>query len=321
MPASYVHQCVAKDTCDALHLFEEEQLRAALLAGSEGPDPFFFSLIPVPGAPSAPKLGSLMHTKKTGDFLLALAKACQGSEITRAYCCGFFSHYAADTTFHPFVYAHSAQEDGEYSGTIHCTLEHGLETLFYRRRGHETDLPTQMAGFLLLTKENKDKIARALSAALEEVFPEHRLGLARVRRSFEDAAFFCTLLRSPSGRRYRVFGALASLIGMDKALHAHMMPSQPPKEDIANDARRVWFSPWAPDQPRSDSFGDLFAAALARAQELILSACSFMNGEIDEQALLSSTGEYSFDSALNWRDTLSARELFKKRSEEAANLR
>ena len=46
MPASYVHQCVAKDSCDALHLFEEEQLRAALLAGSEGPDPRFFSLSP-----------------------------------------------------------------------------------------------------------------------------------------------------------------------------------------------------------------------------------------------------------------------------------
>lgn len=321
MPASYVHQCVAADACDSMNLFKDEQIRAALLAGSEGPDPFFFSLIPVPGAPSAPKLGSLMHTKKTGDFLLALANACRKSEITRAYCCGFFSHYGTDTTFHPFVYAHSAKENGEYSGTIHCTLEHGLETLFYRRRGHETDLPTQMAGFLLLTKENKDEIARALSSALEEVFPEHKLGLARVRRSFDDAAFFCTLLRSPSGRRYQIFGALAALVGMKNALYAHMMPKEPPAQDIANDAHAAWFSPWAPETPRSESFSDLFASAVTRSQELIPAALAFMKGESDESALRSCAGDNSFDSGLSWKDTQPASDVFMMRREAAGNFR
>ena len=126
MPASYVHQCVARDACRSMNRFQDEQLRAALTAGSEGPDPFFFSLFALPGTPSAPKLGSMMHTRRTDDFLVALARACTGSDITRAYCCGFFTHYAADTTFHPFVYAHSLAEDGSYSSTSHCTLEHQL---------------------------------------------------------------------------------------------------------------------------------------------------------------------------------------------------
>ena len=312
MPASYVHQCIARDAAKSLALFKDEQLYAALTAGSEGPDPFFFSLIPVPGAPSAPKLGSLMHTKKTGDFLIALAKACADSEITRAYCCGFFSHYAADTTVHPFVYAHSRDEHGGYSGTAHCTLEHALETLTYRRRGHCKGVPQQMAGFIRLTKENKDAIARALSRALDEVFPEHRLGLARVRRSFEDASFFCSLLRSPSGRRYRAFGALAGITGLDKALHAHMMPAQPPKEDVSNDAHAVWFSPWAPEIPRTESFEELFSAAVSRAGELICASHAFMNGETDENTLRKIAGSNSFDSGLPWENTQSAHELMKK---------
>ncbi|MBR5287754.1 MAG: zinc dependent phospholipase C family protein [Clostridia bacterium] len=321
MPASYVHQCIAKDTCDSLHLFEDDQLCAALLAGSEGPDPFFFSVIPLPGALSVPKLGSLMHTKKTGDFLIALAKACSASEITRAYCCGFFSHYAADTTCHPFVYAHSLQADGQYSGVIHCTLEHGLETLFYRRRGNDIDLPTQMAGFLLLSNENKDKIARALSAALNEVFPEHRIALWRVRRSFEDAAFLCTLLRSPGGRRYSALGAIASLIGMKDALHAHMMPKEPPAQDIANDAHAVWFSPWAPETPRTDSFSDLYDAAKSRAGVLIVAAIAFMRDEMNEAALRFIAGDNSFDSGISWKETLPAGEVFAMRRDGEANSR
>lgn len=309
MPASYTHQCIAREAAKALDLFADEQLRAALCAGSEGPDPFFFSLIPIPGTRYAPTLGSMMHTQKTNDFLIALAKACLKSEITRAYCCGFFSHYAADTTFHPFVYAHSRGEDGRYSGTVHCTLEHALETLLYRRRGHSTGVATQMAGFIRLTKSNKDEIARALSAALEEVFPEYTLGYARVRRSFEDASFFCSLLRSPSGRRYHAFGAIAGIAGLDRALHAHMMPAQPPESDIANDAHAPWFSPWEPENMRSENFSELFHAAVSRAGVLMPAALSFMSGHLEESELRCLAGDCSYDSGLPWQSTRPASEI------------
>ena len=136
MPASYVHQSIAAHAADALHLFENSSERHALLAGAEGPDPFFFSFRP--GKPFAPKVASILHTQKTDDFLLALCDACAKDKLLRAYCCGFFSHYAADTTFHPFVYAHSLTPAEAYSGNAHCTLEHQLETLHYRREGHAT---------------------------------------------------------------------------------------------------------------------------------------------------------------------------------------
>lgn len=73
MPASYVHQSIAAHAADALHLFENSSERHALLAGAEGPDPFFFSFRP--GKPFAPKVASILHTQKTDDFLLALCDA------------------------------------------------------------------------------------------------------------------------------------------------------------------------------------------------------------------------------------------------------
>ena len=148
MPASYVHQSVAAYAADALSLFTSDAERSALLAGAEGPDPMFFCFRP--GKPFAPVVASLLHTQKTDDFLLALCDACAGDALLRAYCCGFFTHYATDTTFHPFVYAHSLTAAGKYSGNAHCTLEHQLETLHYRREGHATGLPVQMGGFAAL---------------------------------------------------------------------------------------------------------------------------------------------------------------------------
>jgi len=303
MPASYVHQSIAEAICSSLAIFDSPVLRSAVLAGSEGPDPLFFSVIPTPGAPLVPKVGSLLHTRKTDDFLLALADACAGSELTRAYCCGFFAHYAADTTFHPFVYAHSLQEDGSYSSTAHCTLEHQLETLHYRRQGHEKGLPRQMAGFMQLKSHEKDEIALALTKAIQSVFPGEGMTTFRIRRSFDDAVNLCNLLRSERGVKFRMLGGLLRPLHMDAPLHAHMMPAEPPESDIANDAHRPWASIWLPGETRTDSFDDLYACAVARGKQLISAANDYMLGRASYATLRALHGGLSYDSGLPWQTT------------------
>ena len=303
MPASYVHQCVASSICDALSIFASPTLRSAVLAGSEGPDPLFFSIIPTPGAPLVPKVGSLLHTRKTDDFLLALADACAGSELTRAYCCGFFAHYAADTTFHPFVYAHSLQEDGIYSSVAHCTLEHQIETLHYRRQGHDKGLPMQMAGFAKLKNHEKDEIARALTTAINKVFPGEGMTTFRIRRSFDDAVNLCNFLHSERGIRFRMLGGLLKPFHKDAALHAHMMPAEPPEHDIMNLAHKPWASIWLPDITRTDSFDDLYASAVVRGKSLLSAANGYMLGDTAFATLRALHGGLSYDSGLPWQTT------------------
>jgi len=302
MPASYVHQCVAQSVCDALSRFDREPLLSAMLAGSEGPDPLFFSVLPAPG-PVVPKVGSILHTQRTDEFLLALADACRSSELTRAYCCGFFTHYATDTTFHPFVYAHSLTQDGGYSSTNHCTLEHQLETLHYRRQGHAKGLPRQMAGFISLRSEEKDEIARALSRAIDTVFPGESLGVRRVRKSFDDAVNLCNLLRSEGGKKYALLGGLLRPFHLDAPLHAHMMPKEAPDTDVMNDARKPWASIWTPELTRCDSFDDLYAAAVKRGSELVSAANGYMLGETSFATLRALHGGLSYDSGLPWQTT------------------
>lgn len=306
MPASYVHQCVAQEACARLSLYGEGNAALAVRAGAEGPDPLFFSLLPVPGAPPSPKVGSLIHTQRTDEFLLALGDACRGSELLRAYCCGFFTHYATDTTFHPFVYAHSLTADGAYSGTEHCLLEHAFETMLYRRQGHATGLPVQFAGFASLSGADKDAIAQALAAAIARVFPDDALSVSRVRKSFEDAVGLCRMLRSEDGRKYRVLGSALSPLRLDRALHAHMMPPEPPQTDIANDGHAPWASLWAPDEMRTESFSDLYEAAVRRAAQLVAAANEWMAGTGAYASVRALLGGLSYDSGLPWSGTCRA---------------
>lgn len=303
MPASYFHQSVASDCADALALFSAPELRAAMRAGSEGPDPLFFSILPVSSGAYPPAVGSMLHTKHTDDFLLALLSACKGSELLRAYCCGFFTHYATDTTCHPFVYAHSVSSDGHMSSTLHCTLEHGMETLLYRRRGNPVGLPVQFGGYAELNPSQKDEIAAALHSAIHAVFPETDISVARVRKSFDDAVNLCALLRSSGGKKYAAFGRIASLLGKKAELYSHMMPPEPPKADIANNTHAPWASVWLPDITRTESFTDLFTASKERACELVSAALAFMDGKMTEEALRALHGGLSYDSALPWQES------------------
>lgn len=305
MPASYVHQCVARKALKGM-FGAEEALMSAALAGAEGPDPFFFSVAPNPGGPYPPQVGTLLHTKRTDDFLLAMLDACAGAELSRAYALGFFTHYAADTTCHPFVYAHALTAQGGYSSTAHCLLEHRLETLHYRRTGHPSGLPVQFAGYAALSRAQKDALAAPLADAIAAVFPEQALTKRRVAASFEDGVRLCRLFRSEGGTKFRAMGALP--FGLADLAHSHMMPLEPPEEDIANDARAPWASIWQPDLIRNESFDDLFEAAVSRAAELTACAAGRMSGRVSEASLRALTGALSYDSGLPWRDTRPAPE-------------
>ena len=82
-----------------------------------------------------------------------------------------------------------------------------------------------------------------------------------------------------------------------------MMPAEPPQADIANDAHAPWSSIWTPDEVRHDSFGDLFAASVARAEALASAANALMLGRGSYAALRSLHGGLSYDSGLPWRET------------------
>lgn len=306
MPASYVHQSVAGAAADSLSLYKEPILRSAVLAGSEGPDPFFFSFFSLPGQTAAPMLGSILHTRRTDDFILTLCDACKRSALTRAYACGFIAHYATDTTFHPFIYAHSLTAEGAYSSVNHCTLEHQLETLHYRRQGHTAGLPRQMGGFGALDAAARRQIAAALAKAIADIFPGYALSTGRVKRSFDEAVALCDLLHSNSGRRYVAFSAITKPIGMERALQAHMMPKEPPLTDIMNDAHEAWSSLWTPDQIRHDSFDDLYKKAVDRSAELMQAADGYMQGSVSYATLRAKHGGGSYDSGLPWQTTCSA---------------
>ena len=84
-----------------------KKAKNAYVLGMLGPDIFFFYATEV--AALRKNIGSIMHTKNTGEFLKHLLDYAgsldeKKNAVELAYFCGFLTHYYLDSLCHPFVY-------------------------------------------------------------------------------------------------------------------------------------------------------------------------------------------------------------------------
>ncbi len=305
MPASYVHESLATDALAAA-IAQQPALaathRAAFLAGAQGPDPFFFYRMLRPSLHiTFNPVGEMLHKEHTGAFLMALLRSAQqAGPVAFSYALGFLTHYAGDTALHPFVYAHSFDAQGRYCTNVHCGLEAAADTWLYHRQGH-AGIPRHMTGLMALTDAQRHEIARALIPAVSAVFPDHPIDTEFVLRSFSDSVAICRLLYSPTGVKYRVFSAVATLLGKPGLVEAHAIPRRLPAHDFLNLTRQPWRSPFAPDAPvRFDSVPELIDQATARATALVTAAARHADGTLADSELAALIGDASYDSALAW---------------------
>ncbi len=151
MPSSITHQLVAEEIKKLLPNDAQSAIDSApdeYFLGCQGPDVFFFYRI---GSKKEYNLGKFMHRYRVFDtfelFLHALKQDGDGrvprfseTERTQAlsYILGYITHYATDSTFHPFVYNYL-----KAVGAVkveHQQMENDWDVYFLRgKRGQETE--------------------------------------------------------------------------------------------------------------------------------------------------------------------------------------
>ena len=298
MPASYVHQRIALDVYEQLNKPDSIHL-PAYLAGAEGPDIFFFTLLASKKHTRPSEVGHLAHTTRVNDFLNALKKYADDHmehAVLSSYYLGFLTHYAADTICHPFIHARAFDGEGRYSSFMHSSFEHKLETYFYRLRENSTGLPLHMRGFNELGPKERDAIAAMLYEAVRDTFSDVDLPYREIRNGIDQAAVFGRLLKSEGEKKNSLLFKIAYKTPIGTLARSHTMPLEIEEDDLTNRAHEVWHSPWQPDADRRESFEELYEAAVTRAEELVTAA---LDGHISDELL----GDMSYDSGIRWTES------------------
>jgi hypothetical protein len=296
MPSGYLHKRCAEEAARRAGLAIDAP--EAYLLGSQGPDPLFLLGIFPLGLKSRPLgYGQMVHRRRTGAFLLALLRqGREGGAVARGFALGFLTHYALDTTVHPYVYAHSVARDGRYHSRIHMRLEKQWDTLYLHRdggRGTSVTMP-DMAEAEAIWPE----IAAIWERATAQVFPGEAIPEALALKALQDAARANRLTHSPRGVKYALVWAAERLMGKPGLATAQMAPRFLPRHDFVNAQHRPWRNPAAPDVERSEGLAELWEAALSRAQALLEAGNQYLSGNMEEADMARILGNLGYGTGI-----------------------
>lgn len=296
MPSGYLHRRCALAACEAAGITPQET--DALTLGSQGPDPLFtLGMFPLRLKNRPLPYGHLLHQARTGAFLCALTRRAKDlGDAERAFAMGFLTHYALDTTFHPYVYAHSYDGRARYSSAKHLRTEKRWDSIFYRKDGHR-GTPVVMPG-VNETRAIWPRIAALWAAAFREVFAEDAATEAQLLTALSDTARVNRLTHSPAGIKYALVWLLERLIGKPGLATSQMTPRRFPKGDHLNARRLPWRPPAQPDLVRDEGFHELYTAAVRRAAELLRAALAYYDGAMDGAAFAAVVGNAGYDTGM-----------------------
>lgn len=221
--------------------------------GCQGPDLLFFHRFLPWQRGSMTKLGSAMHERHCGPFLMTMAD-CSRTTGERSplfrYALGFMTHHVLDRTMHPYVFYR-----GGYRPWDHQRFEVAMDTLLVRAmRGIET---WQYPAWTLIDAGPTlpDSIADMLQRTAAAYYPELAAPYSPAdwQQAYRDMISGHKLFHDPYGyKRLLTFGRIAPMVYKRK----------PPGRDFLNEAKREWRHPSVADQASTASVMEMWETAM-----------------------------------------------------------
>lgn len=168
MPEAYTHIRIARMAQDILKdsIGPIENVSAYEM-GANGPDPLFAHRVWSKRRPLE-ALAQKMHTEQCGRFLRAMIFRAY-TPAQRDYTMGFLTHYAADTTLHPYVQAQAGQGGQFDRKEGHAFCESAMDTYFYEKDGQPTPMNGQQKA-PSLSPNDLAEVTALLKACIGEVY-------------------------------------------------------------------------------------------------------------------------------------------------------
>lgn len=305
MPAIITHDFFGRDVYGSLFrlIGGSKDEADAFLLGNQGPDPLFYAAID-PLVARYHTLGHAMHAERPALLLAELKRSIgllQPDErpVARAYALGFLCHYTLDSTVHPFVYSQQfalgdagveglSRDDGS---EIHALIESEFDELVLFAKLGDTIRRFNPATQILRASRRVLGIASAQHAHLAKAVYEQDTPPRLFARSVGAYRLAERAFRSTSGAKRAAVGAAEELVRRYSFFRAMCLrPVERTDSIFANSAREPWTCPFT-GEVHTESFWDLYEAALVRARDNIL---AFDAPGFDEDAAHGLTGDLDF---------------------------
>lgn len=286
MPEGYTHLRIARRAAKAARC--PIACPAAFAIGANGPDALFCFEAWKPARKrraDLPALGERMHEENTGAFLKSLVTRAR----TRAqveYTLGFLSHYAADTTLHPFVAA-VCQPGMPYAGPGgHGYFEIALDSTLHAEDTGAALVPAEETS-PLLPGPDLAEVTALLHAALADAYGLD-IPVEYLADAFYDLQRLRRLFVSRHGVKRALFWLVEPLFGGRGRITGHVSPRQ-----LAKDLPESWTDPYTGEARQGGAFS-LLRQAEKRSALYMLGALEHWMGKMPASGFFTLLGSSSY---------------------------
>lgn len=293
MPNIWTHLIFGQELMNQLghaNMLSDKQLRHVFSLGCQGPDYLFYhNFLPWKKDKKLNQLGSLMHTKACGPFLMDLLSHMQGRGLYNpavVYALGFLTHHILDRNMHPYVFYKSGFKKWD-----HQRFEIIMDTLIVRRKLGLQTWNTPVWKEIYVGETLPLGIVPALAHAAAIHYPDHASQVTEKdwNDAYIDMIRAQRLFHDPKGiKRLFTFGQISPLV----------YTKHPAPLDYLNEAKTVWNCPTSLDETYTYSIWDLWEIAMEDGQIVLQAAIQALQrgSSADYQALEEVLGNLSYET-------------------------
>ncbi|SEB55329.1 zinc dependent phospholipase C family protein [Paenibacillus sp. GP183] len=282
MPNIWTHLLFGQELMSKLgheDVWKDKQLRNVFNLGCQGPDFLFYHhFLPWQRDKKMAELGSLMHKKECGPFLLDLVHHVHGRGLYNPavlYVLGFITHHILDRNMHPYVFHKSG-----FKKWKHQRFEIIMDTLVVKKMLGKETWNTPVWKEIDVGKAFPMGIVPALMDAAAKRYPalSSKIASEDWDEAYRDMIKAQRLFHDPTGmKRALTLGQISPLV----------YEKQPAPLDYLNEARATWNCPTSLDETYSHSVWDLWEQAGKDGEQVMKAALQTL------QSGLSAKGDHA----------------------------
>ena len=292
-----------------------EKLDPALLAGrthlygvgANGPDFLFFQgLDPKNFYHKAPlrKFGGKFHHSHVNDFYASAISSIRNEKDPEikadmiAYVLGHLSHWALDSTCHPYIFGRTGAYELD-SSTRHHTLESLLDAAMLKVKKGQTIKEFYYPAIADCSKEEARAVARIYIPAIEQIF-DTKIAPHLIWQSLNDWGRGQRWFYDYTGNKRKNLRAIEKGLFCENIVSGMIIPEVADDNwDICNLKHKEWVHPCDASIVSTESLFDLYDKALLKAQTAMKLFLEALDGPDKESAFYEFLGDRGYDTNMN----------------------
>ncbi|HEY4600064.1 MAG TPA: zinc dependent phospholipase C family protein [Cerasibacillus sp.] len=289
MPNIWTHILFCEDVVDTINntrqvYFTSERV---MKLGAQGPDPFFYyNFWPWFKDGPVQEIGTLIHTKRCGPFLIDLiTTAKEMDDNVQAFVFGFITHHILDRHTHPYIHYRAG-----YKGSNHQRLEIIIDTLMMDKYHHLKTWKSPVNNEINVGFSMPKAIVSLLHETIHKHYPDRALSSDNyIQKSYRDLKRAQRILYDPYGWKNVLLKSFIS---------AYSLRPVTDDKDFLNLNHTVWHHP-ATKESSTKSFIDLYNQSKIDACEImpmVLSYWTSPNQKHPDDQLIALIDDISYDT-------------------------